>query len=122
MSSSYSYINLDLKTKAGSSDIALEDEENKIPHNQFNIRSNIQITDDIDLTNTIYYVDKLQLYNIKDYLRFDARIAWKADDGIDIALVGQNLLDNAHPEFGAPLQDTTNQIQRAVYAKVTFRY
>lgn len=119
---SYSYITMDTSTDATSGDISLAQEEDKIPHHQFNIRSQYQITDDIDMTNTLYYVDKLQLYNIDDYMRFDTRLSWKVTDGVEVALVGQNLLDNAHQEFGAPLQGGANQIERAGYARVTLRY
>lgn len=122
LTGSYTYINLELETKAGSSDIVLQEEEDKIPHHQFNIRSNFKVTDDIELTNMVYYVDRLELYNVDDYVRLDTRLGWKVDNGIEVALVGQNLLDNAHQEFGSPLQDLPNQIERAFYARATFRY
>ena len=115
---SYSYLTMDLKTKPGSSDVTLVQEKDRAPKNQFNIRSNTKITNDIEWVNTVYYVDKLPLYNIDNYLRLDTGINWKVDKGIDVSLVGQNLLDNAHPEFG----DNANQIQRNIYAKITFRY
>jgi iron complex outermembrane receptor protein len=118
----YTYTELDLKNKPGSTDIVLAQEEGKIPKNQFNIRSNMQLTDNIEWTNTVYYVDKLPLYNVNDYVRLDTRLGWKIDNGIDLALVGQNLLENSHQEFGAPLQGVANKIGREFYAKVTFKY
>lgn len=122
LTSNYSYITMDLKTKPGSSDIVLEDEEDKIPNHQFNIRSQYYITDDIDMTNTLYYVDNLKLYNVDDYFRLDTRIGWKIQNGVELSLVGQNLLDNAHPEFGAPLHGQANEIERNLYARITLRY
>lgn len=119
---SYSYLNMDLKTKPGSADITLVQEKGKAPKNQFYIRSNTKITHDIEWVNTVYYVDKLPLYNIDSYLRLDTGLNWHVDKGIDVSFVGQNLLDNAHPEFGATLQSTQNQIERNLYAKVTFQY
>ena len=119
---SYTYTELDLKNKAGSTDITLAEEKDKIPKNQFNIRSNVKITDSVEWTNTVYYVDKLPLYNIDSYLRLDTGINWKVDKGIDVSFVGQDLLDNAHPEFGPSLQSVPNQIERNLYAKITFHY
>lgn len=122
LTAGYTYITMDVNTESGSSDIVLEDEENKVPHNQFNIRSQLYITDDLDMTNTLYYVDQLPLYNIDSYLRFDTRFGYKVSPGIDLALVGQNLFSNEHQEFGAPLHGQANEIERNLYAKVTFRY
>ena len=122
LQANYSYIDVDTKLKPGSSDILLIGEEQKAPKNQFNIRSQFYITDDIDMTNTVYYVDKLPYYNIDEYVRFDTRLGWKATQGVEVALVGQNLFDNGHQEFGAPLHGQNNEIERNLYAKVTFRY
>jgi iron complex outermembrane receptor protein len=118
----YTYTYLDLRNKSGSTDITLAQEKDKVPENKFNIRSDVKITDSIELVNTVYYVDKLPLYNIDNYLRFDTGINWAVDTGIDVSFVGQNLLDNAHQEFGASVQSVPNQVERNVYAKVTFRY
>ena len=119
---SYTYTGVDLKNKSGSNDITLAQEENKIPENQFNIRSNLKVLDNVELTNTVYYVDKLPLYNVDSYFRFDTGVNWKVDKGIDVSLVGQNLLDNSHQEFGASVQSVPNLVERNIYAKITFHY
>lgn len=122
LTAAYSYLQLRTKISATSSDISLAEEEGKIPNHQFNLRSQYYLTDDIDITNTIYYVDKLQLYNIDDYVRFDTRIGYKVMPGVDLDLVGQNLFSSSHAEFGAPLYGLSNEIERNLYARVTFRY
>lgn len=119
---SYTYTDLDLHTKEGSTDITIASEKDKIPKNQFNIRSNLKITDDIEWTNTVYYVDKLPFYSVDDYLRYDMGINWHVDKGIDVSLVGQDLFNNSHQEFGPSIQSVPNLIERNIYAKITFRY
>ena len=122
LKANYTYMTLDLRNKPDSTDITLAQEKDKIPHHQFNIRSQLYLTDAIDSTTTLYYVDQVPLYNVSDYVRLDTRIGWKVDDGIDLSLVGQNLLESSHQEFGAPLQGVANKIGREFYVKATFRY
>jgi hypothetical protein len=49
------------------------------------------------------------------YFALDARIAWEYKD-LEIALVGQNLTESRHREFG------TREIPRGVYGKITVRF
>ena len=54
----------------------------------------------------------------------DAQLAWRARKDLEISVVGQNLLDNRHPEFGtsplvrSPLVET----RRGVHGKTTWRF
>lgn len=57
---------------------------------------------------------------IPDYTELTLRLARYIGDNIEISLVGQNLLDNQHPEFGdRPLR---GEIERSLYTKVAFRF
>lgn len=60
---------------------------------------------------------------IPDYLQLDARLGWRPMAGLELSVVGQNLLESAHPEFtgnlfGRPPID----IQRGVYGKVEWQF
>ncbi len=119
---SYSYINGHVKTKPSSTDFTLEQEETKTPQNQFSLRSQVFLPQDVRLVNILYYVDELRQFGIDDYMRFDTQVIWQPTHGVELSLVGQNLLDSTHPEFGAPLHGLPNEIERAFYGKVTLRY
>jgi hypothetical protein len=41
---------------------------------------------------------------------------------VEVSLVGQNLLDNRHPEFYSELGFANAEVQRAFYGKINFRY
>ena len=57
------------------------------------------------------------------YVALDLRLAWHPWERLELAVVGQNLLDNQHPEFKASFVTTNpTEIERAVYAKVTWRF
>jgi hypothetical protein len=48
-------------------------------------------------------------------------LIWQISENIDVAIVGQHLLDMAYPDF---VNDTTNEAEtkRALYAKLTLRF
>jgi iron complex outermembrane receptor protein len=47
------------------------------------------------------------------------RVAWQFKD-LELSIVGQNLLDNQHPEFGNVIGRP--EIARSVYGKVSWRF
>lgn len=56
---------------------------------------------------------------IDAYSSLDLRLAWRLAPGWQIALVGQNLLDDEHVEFGTPA--TRGAVARAAYLKAEWR-
>ncbi|MDX1968070.1 MAG: TonB-dependent receptor [Planctomycetaceae bacterium] len=74
------------------------------------------------------YVDRIS-YNVgtvPSYVEMDLRLAWRPRERLEVAVVGQNLLDAAHPEFGtqefAAYIPLRTQTQRGVYGSVTYEY
>ncbi len=51
----------------------------------------------------------------------EARFAWRPSDPYEFSVIGQNLLDGRHLEYGVP-EPTQAAIERAVFGKVTWRY
>jgi iron complex outermembrane receptor protein len=60
---------------------------------------------------------------IDDYLTLDCRLAWRPWRGVELALVGQNLLQDEHREF-LPQQILTQptQVGRSFYGKATWQF
>ena len=58
---------------------------------------------------------------VPGYTTLDLRVAWQAVTGLELAVVGQNLMQKSHPEFGndTPLR---KEVQRGVYGKVTWTF
>jgi len=117
----YSYINMVL-AQGVSQDTTFMPQEGQVPHHQFMVRSQLFMPYDVQLINALYYVDRLPAESIESYVRFDTQVIWKPLKGLELALVGQNLLDNKHPEFGASLNGAVNEIPRAFYGRITVRY
>ncbi len=118
LSASYSY----LKLKFSQIDALGFAFGGKEPQQQFNLRSTALLPYDLELNNVLYFVDSLTGARIPNYFRFDTRLGWKPMDGLELSLVGQNLLDSEHPEFSGFIFQNASQIPRSVYGMVTVRF
>ena len=61
---------------------------------------------------------------VGDSVTLDARLAWRAGAHLEFSIVGQNLLDNHHPEFGTNpfVRSPLTEVRRAVYGQITFTW
>ena len=100
--------------------------EGNDPHHVFKLQSIMTFSglfkdkDRFQFDVTGRYCDALPDPNVPSYISCDVRLAWAWKDRLEIAVVGQNLLDNQHPEFGALA--TRQEIPRSVFGKVTLKF
>ena len=66
-------------------------------------------------------VSRLPRPVVPSYTALDLRLGWRASNGLELSLVGQNLLDASHPEFGAPTP-RREEIERGFYGRATWRF
>jgi len=59
---------------------------------------------------------------IDSYFTLDLRLAWRPNDKVEIALVGQNLLDDEHPEFVQESFTMPTEVECGVYGKITWKF
>jgi iron complex outermembrane receptor protein len=100
--------------------------EGTSPEHQFSLRSSIDLPRGVTFDTTLRYVDQLSYFQINSYFELDARLAWQINQNWQVALVGQDLLHNQHPEFGPTYVNTQagqiTEIPRSIYLKVTCRF
>jgi iron complex outermembrane receptor protein len=113
----YSYINKYLWPTSSSATPSVR--EGNDPQNQASIQSIMDLPAQFQFDVTARYVDTLPSPNVPSYFTFDVRIA-KQFKHLELAIVGQNLLQDRHPEFGAAA--SRQEIPRSVYGKVTWRF
>ncbi len=58
---------------------------------------------------------------VPSYTELDVQFGWRPTESVEISLVGQNLLDRQHLEFGSA-SAATAEIERSFYGKVTWRF
>jgi iron complex outermembrane receptor protein len=113
----YTYLQVQLQTDPGSTDTTSVATEGNDPQNQVYLRSSMDITRHLDLDCTLRYVSELSNQQIPGYVAVDVRLAWRPTENLEVALVGQNLFDNRHPEFGTGAG--RHEIQRGAYLMLT---
>lgn len=119
----YTFLQMQLHRDAGSLDTTTEANEGRNPHHQFSLRSFLNLPHDIEFDCTLRYVESLPDFQIPSYVVMDARIAWRPLKNLELAIVGQNFLDDRHPEFQSVLIPTERtEVQQSVYGKVTWRF
>ena len=121
---SYSFLEPQLHRERGSRDNSTEKiVEGSSPQHQFFIRSLLDLPWNIQFDSTLRYVDALPAPNIPSYVTLDLRLAWSPYKDLEVAIVGQNLLDDRHPEFAPTFIGTQRtEVERSVYGTVVWRY
>jgi iron complex outermembrane receptor protein len=96
------------------------------PAHMLSLRSSLDLSSTLRWDAWLRHVGRAQpgdAYTIPAYTTLDLRLAWQPRKDLELSLVGQNLLDNAHPEFGSGyILSTPSEIQRGVYAKADWKF
>lgn len=121
----YSYVKMDLNGNAA---------EGKDPNHQVYLQSTWDLPANVEFDLIGRFVAELSGFNpggvpgfsdtVNNYFALDARVAWHPKDNLTLEIVGQNLLDNRHQEFGTNpfVLSAPVEIERSVYAKVTWAF
>ncbi|TAN66562.1 MAG: TonB-dependent receptor [Methylobacter sp.] len=98
------------------------------PEQRVSLRGSVSLSRDIDLDFWFRYVDSnLAVVTsgdtvIKGYSTLDLRAAWRPYQGIELSLVGQNLLEQQHLEYIGEIQTLPTAIDRGVYGKISWNF
>jgi iron complex outermembrane recepter protein len=117
---SYTFLDMQLHTHSSSLDIGSEINEGNSPENQVQLRSSMNLARNTELDINVRYVDNLPDQNINSYVAVDVRLGWRPTEHAELSVVGQNLFDNRHPEFGTGA--ARQEIERGVYAVFTYTW
>jgi iron complex outermembrane recepter protein len=117
----YWFLQEKLKTDPGHFDFFNGTIEGNDPRNQFFIRGSADVAHNIELDSTLRFVDNLLSPPVPHYTELDARFGWNLTPKIELSIIGRNLLDRQHPEFGPP-GPFREETQRNVYGRVAIRF
>ena len=115
-----------LKTDFSSDKAKLEIGES--PQQRVSLRSTFSPRNDVDLDLLFRYVDKNTAFDLNgldiigDYVSLDIRLAWRPVEGIELSLVGQNLLAGHHQEYTQENLISEIDVDRGVYGKITWQF
>jgi iron complex outermembrane receptor protein len=93
------------------------------PRRQLSLRSSYDVTPRLSMDVWYRNVSGLTSGSIPSYDTVDVRLAWQYSRRLELSLVGQNLLDDRHPEFATDfLNAPTYQIRRSGYVRAKWEF
>jgi hypothetical protein len=107
-------MNLDVKPGTAAT---LDASEKLSPRHQFSVQSYYNVTDTVHWDNMAYFVSHLSP-PVGSYVRYDTRVAWLVQPGLEISVIGRNLL-GAHEEFPTTPQ---TQIPRSYIGQALWKF
>jgi len=117
---SYSYLHLYVHDKPGFTDNQNTVSDNgSSPHHQVILQALFNMPKGFELDPTYRFVSSLPAQKVAAYNTGDVRFGWRASRSWEMSVVGQNLMQPHHAEFGSDV-DTIVGIKRDVYAKITW--
>ncbi len=117
LSASYSLLMLHVHGEPAS---GAESLELNAPTHQVVLRSSYDFTRHASLDAQLRYVDNVQA--VPAYVTADVRLSWRPTANLELSLVGQNLLDDRHPEQASQLGVPTVEVPRGFYGRITWRF
>ena len=123
----YDFLKEDIHVTPGEVDFTNGLNETADPQNQVFLRSSMDLPQNLELDLGGRYIDPLTINNgptaatVPGYFEVDARLGWRPTKNLEISVVGQNLLQSQHPEYGFP-NATQVQIERSVYGKIAWHF
>jgi len=118
---SYSYLHMDLNKEAASQDASTANStQGSSPHHQVMIRSSLNLPKKLDFDQTFRYVSALPTQLVEAYVTADVQFSWRATRSLELSVVGQNLFQPHHAEFGGDPGALVG-IARSAYAKITWQ-
>jgi iron complex outermembrane receptor protein len=99
---SYTWLDTDITRQEGSRDVSNGLNEANDPSYLFTLRAAIDLPRRFEADAWWRAVGALPNPVVPAYNELNARLGWQPNDKIELALVGQDLLHDRHPEYGAP--------------------
>jgi iron complex outermembrane receptor protein len=119
ISASYSRTEQDLRFSRRSNDPTGGSSEGNDPSDSAVLRLALDLPQNFEADIFGRYMDALPNPQVPAYFMIDLRLGWRATKNLEISVVGQNLNDPQHREFGGA---GFPEVERSVFARATFRF
>jgi iron complex outermembrane recepter protein len=117
LSASYSLLMMHMQGEPASDAESLELNG---PTHQVVLRSSYDFTRRASLDAQLRYVDNVEA--VAAYVTADIRLSYRPTANLELSLVGQNLLDDRHPEQASLIGAPTTEVPRGFYGRITWRF
>ncbi len=127
----YSYLRMKFQNKPGYSELIPVFQEGSQPHHQISLRSSFDIRHDLEFDLWLYYVDEIpelivgtlaHTTTVDAYFSVNARLGWRPRKGLELSLMGTNLLGPSHVEFVQETYSFPEQVERGIYGQIKWSF
>lgn len=123
LSGHYTFLRMQLHSAANTPVDEAAATEGQSPQNQVYLQSSHDLSHNIDFDVIGRYVGSMPAIGIPSYISLDMRLAWRPSENLELAIVGQSLLDSHREEYRSEFFGIDNtEVQRGVYGMATWRY
>lgn len=122
LTAGYTFLKIGLSLDRSSVDTITLSSRRDSPQNQFHLRSYLDLPYRLNLDTALYYVDSVPNQSVPAYTRADVGLGWSPIKNLEARIVGQNLFDRRHREFGASFLTNPTKPERSVYGKIIWRF
>jgi iron complex outermembrane receptor protein len=116
LQAAHSFLRVNQTTKPGSTD-RNEGFEGNSPRHQLWAASYLTLGADYDFDLVLRRVGEIPGHKVPAFAELDGRLAYRPRRGLELAVIGQNLLHRRHPEFGGGFE-----VDRALRARATVEW
>jgi iron complex outermembrane receptor protein len=120
LSAGVSTLEKDFEVKPGATDIAGLASIGDDPRYQVLLRSQADLTEAVELDVRLRAVDELDASGLDGYVEADARLGWRMNEDVELAVTAQNLLDDHKLETADPAR--RRAFGRSVYANLRWSF
>jgi iron complex outermembrane receptor protein len=113
----YSWLDMSLKARAGSTDSRFVEDETSTPRHQASVHSSYNLTRQIEIDTSIRFVDRLVEQDTPGYTEVNSRLSWRVAQ-MEFSLVGQNLLRARQLEYNQPDGNIHSWVRRNIYGQI----
>ena len=125
LNASYSWLDMNLHLDNNSADTVSKSSEDVSPSSKAAIWSAFDFGNNLQFDAALRYVGDIEVNGVEidSYVEADLRLGWEARPGLELSLIGQNLLDNHHPEFLPDfIQTRPTEVERSIYGRVSWNF
>ncbi len=116
----YTELRVHIWPNPGSTDTSRGLTESQTPDRQLFVHSSVDLPARLRLDVGLRAIGEISRRQVPAYSELSARVTWQPTAKLDLSIVGQNLLNPRHVEFGVPA--TRRKIERGVYGLVEWRF
>ena len=113
----HDYLNMALEAAPGSADTTSVGAEDASPRHRFHLRASFALPGGVSFDTRYRWIARLPAQDVPAYSELDARLAWRPREALELALVGHNLLQPHHAEFGS-----LTRIERSLLVEATWAW